>query len=118
MAKRKTYGDNMSTFESADDVRYFQKRFERALADKNYPRLKELVEEGRLYNCQMPSVAGDVNAMEIEADAFMNSFRQAETQRKYSEIVKLIFEAKQAGYPIPVPRTSIVFSLVLGILFD
>lgn len=115
---RKTFGENMSSFEAGDDARYFQKRFEKALERKDYPRLRELVDEGRRYDYPMPSVAGDVNAMEIKADAFMDSFRQAETRKKYSEIVKLIFEAKRVGYPIPAPKTSIVMSLVTGILLN
>lgn len=111
----KTYGENMSTLDAEADARYFRRRFERALERKDYPRLRELVEEGRRYNYPMP-VTNDVNVLEMKADAFMNSFRWAEIHHNYSEIVRLFHEAIKDGYPIPAPQTPIGLSLIIGLM--
>lgn len=111
----KTYGENMSNWDSEADARYFRRQFDRALARKDYPRLEELIEEGRRYNYPMPAT-DDVNVLEMKADAFMNSFRWAEVHHNYSEIVKLFHEAIKDGYPIPAPRNPIVMSLIIGLM--
>lgn len=64
----KTYGENMSNWDSEADARYFRRQFDRALARKDYPRLEELIEEGRRYNYPMPAT-DDVNVLEMKADA-------------------------------------------------
>lgn len=111
----KTYGENMSNWDSEADARYFRRQFDRALARKDYPRLEELIEEGRRYNYPMPAT-DDVNVLEMKADAFMNSFRWAEIHHNYSDIVKLFHEAIKDGYPIPAPRNPIVMSLIIGLM--
>lgn len=111
----KTYGENMSNWDSEADARYFRRQFDRALERKDYPRLEELIEEGRRYNYPMPAT-DDVNVLEMKADAFMNSFRWAEIHHNYSDIVKLFHEAIKDGYPIPAPRNPIVMSLIIGLM--
>lgn len=111
----KTYGENMSNWDAEADARYFGRQFERALERKDYPRLKELVEEGRRFNYQMPATS-DVDVLEMKADAFMSSFRWAEIHHNYSEIVRLFHEAIKDGYPIPAPRTPIGLSIIVGLM--
>ena len=49
MAKKASYAENMASIEEANDIRYFNQRFERALDSGDNGRLEELVKEG-IYN--------------------------------------------------------------------
>ena len=114
MASR-TFGENMAIWEEDADIRHFVKRFEKALDAKNYQMLKILINEGMRNGYSLPETT-DVNVMEMKADAFMALFKEAEREKKYSAIVKLYYEAIKCGYPIPAPSTSIVSTLLVGLM--
>ena len=113
---RRSFGENMSSAEEANDIRYYRNRFEKALDSKNYGILRELIEEGRRCNYPIPSVSGDTTAMDIAAEAFMTDFRTAELRRNHSKIVRLFQESIRDGYPIPAPTTPVVRSLIIGLM--
>ena len=114
MASR-TFGENMAIWEEDADIRHFVRRFEKASDAKNYQMLKILINEGMRNGYSLPETT-DVDVMELKADAFMELFKEAERAKRFSTIVKLYYEAIKCGYPIPAPSTSIVRTLLVGLM--